>query len=76
MNSIPDISPADLQDYVEGRLSAERHSVVEAFLASNPDSAAQVAALRAQADVLKHLGEDILDEPIPEKLSEILRGLG
>jgi anti-sigma factor RsiW len=68
-----DISQLDLQDYIDGRLSSDRSSAIEAFLASHPESAAQVAALKAQAEVLKRLGEDVLEEPIPDKLAELLR---
>ena len=71
--SSPEVTTLDLQDYLDGRLSASRLVEVEAFLARNPQSAAEVEGLRSQAMVLRRLGSDILDEPIPDQLLDLVR---
>ncbi len=73
--SSAEVTTLDLQDYLDGRLSASRRVEVEAFLARNPQSAAEVEALRSQAMVLRRLGSDILDEPIPDQLLDLVRQL-
>ena len=73
--SSPEVTTLDLQDYLDGRLSASRLVEVEAFLARNPQSAAEVESLRSQSMVLRRLGSDILDEPIPDQLLDLVRRL-
>jgi len=67
--SIP--SEADLQAYVDGRLSPARRAQVEAYLAEHPASAAQVRAYQEQNRMLHGLFDHVLDEPIPEKLTAV-----
>jgi len=70
-----EVTTLDLQDYLDGCLSAERRVEVEAFLARNPQSAAEIVALRSQAMALRRLGASILDEPIPDQLLDLVRRL-
>ncbi len=69
------VNPDDMQDYIEGRLSDIDRARVDAFLRLNPQEKARVEALRLQAQRLKKLGGDILREPIPDQLLEILQRL-
>jgi anti-sigma factor RsiW len=67
------VSEEEIQEYIDGRLSAHRRSEVEAYLALRPERAAEVHALLRQQEALRRLGQEILNEPIPERLQDILR---
>ncbi|MFN4090321.1 MAG: anti-sigma factor family protein [Alphaproteobacteria bacterium] len=69
------VTEEDIQEYIDGRASAELRTIVEAFLAANPKRQAEVRALLRQQEALRRLGTEILAEPIPERLQEILRRL-
>jgi anti-sigma factor RsiW len=62
-----------LQDYVDGRLNERDRAAVAAFLLAHPHVAAEVEAVRRQSEALRALGHEILDEPVPERLRELLR---
>ena len=70
-----EITSDDLQDYIEGRLDPNGEARVEAYLRFNPAEAARVELLRQQALRLKKMGEDILNEPVPSHLLDLLRRL-
>ena len=67
------VNDEEIQEYIDGRLSAARRREVEAFLAAHPSRAAEVQSLLRQQEALRRLGEDILNEPIPDRFQEILR---
>lgn len=71
----PDTLDAAIDDYLAGRLGAEKQRQLEALIKEKPDVRHRVEALQAQDEALRHLGEDILDEPLPARLLEAL-GLG
>jgi anti-sigma factor RsiW len=75
LSSTRAIRPDDLQDYIEGRLDEARLRAVRAYLERNPEQAAEVEALRKQAEQLRRLGAEIVEEPIPHKFLEILQRL-
>jgi hypothetical protein len=75
LSSTRAIKPDDLQDYIEGRLDEPRRRAVLAYLERHPEQAAEVEALRKQAEQLRRLGSEIIDEPIPDKFLEILQRL-
>lgn len=62
-----------LQDYVDGRLRERDRAAVAAYLLAHPHVAAEVEAVRRQSEALRALGHEILDEPLPERLREVLR---
>lgn len=67
------VSEDEIQEYIDGRLAPERRREVEAYLATRPERAAEIHALLRQQEALRRLGEEILNEPVPERLQEILR---
>ena len=69
------LTPDDMQDYIEGRLAPREQARVAAYLRQNPAESARVEALRLQAARLKKLGDQILNEPVPDQFLEILRRL-
>jgi anti-sigma factor RsiW len=75
LSSTRAIRPDDLQDYIEGRLDEARLRAVLAYLERNPAQAAEVEALRKQAQELRQLGSEIVEEAIPDKFLEILQRL-
>jgi anti-sigma factor RsiW len=62
-----------IQDYIDGRLNERDRAAVAAYLLAHPRSAAEVESVRRQSDALRALGQEILDEPVPEHLRRILR---
>jgi anti-sigma factor RsiW len=69
------VSAADLQDFIEGRLAPERQATVLDYLRHNPSEARRVDTLRQQAARLRQLGSDMLSEPVPDQLLDVLKKL-
>jgi len=69
------VSAADLQDFIEGRLTTEREATVRDYLRHNPSEAQRVETLRQQAARLRQLGNTMLDEPVPDQLLDVLKKL-
>jgi anti-sigma factor RsiW len=67
---------AELQAYVDGRLSSARRAQVEAYLADHPDAAEQVRAYQDQNQLLHGLFDQVLQEPVPEKLTAVTAAAG
>lgn len=61
-----------IQDYVDGRLSERDRAAFAANLLAHPEIASEVEALRRQNDILRGIGLEILDEPVPDRLREAL----
>jgi anti-sigma factor RsiW len=62
-----------IQDYIDGRLNERDRAAVAAYLLAHPQVAAEVEAIRRQSEALCALGQEILDEPMPEHLRRLLR---
>ena len=62
-----------IQDYIDGRLNERDRAAVAAYLLAHPRAAAEVEAVRRQSEALRALGQEILDEPVPEQLRQLLR---
>jgi anti-sigma factor RsiW len=62
-----------LQDYIDGRLNERDRAAVAAYLLAHPRVASEVEAIRRQSEALRALGQEILDEPVPEPLRRLLR---
>lgn len=70
------ITDADLQDYIEGRLDDAARKKVEDLLANDAGLADEVERLRRQAVKLQEFGKNVLDEPIPPEMLELIKKFG
>jgi anti-sigma factor RsiW len=72
---IPLGGPSDeqIQDYIDGRLGGPDLMAMAAYLRAHPEVASEVETLRRQNEALKRIGQEVLDEPIPERLRGVLR---
>src|SRR4051794_26531637 len=71
--STPLISELDLHAYADGQLDAARRSEVEAYLAAHPEAAAQGRDFRAQMQLLHSRYDGVMNEPVPLRLTQVLR---
>jgi len=62
------VSEADLQAYADGNLPEERRAAVVAWLAAHPEDAERIEAYRRIAEELRTSYDDVLHEPVPERL--------
>lgn len=62
-----------IQDYIDDRLGERDRASVAAYLLANPEIGAEVEKLRRQNEALKAVGQEILDEPVPDRLRAALR---
>lgn len=67
------ITEIDLHAYVDGQLETSRRAEVEAFLAAHPDVVAEVQAWRMQNQSLHDIYDNVLNEPVPLRLTGTLR---
>ena len=69
-----DVLSADrIHDYIDGRLSDRDRAAVAAYLVGRPKAAAEVETLRRQSEILRGIGQGVLDEPVPPRLLEPLQ---
>ena len=62
------ITEADLQAYVDGRLDDTRRHAVEEWVAARPEEAERLADYRRLSDGLRGSYDEVLSEPVPERL--------
>jgi anti-sigma factor RsiW len=67
--SSPDISESDLHAYLDGELDLSRREAVQAHVASQPEDAARLNAYGRLNDALRTRYDDVLEEPVPERLA-------
>ena len=70
----PLVTEADLQAYVDGKLPDERRAAVTAWLAAHPEDAERIESYRQLAAELRSTYDDVLHEPVPERLNVALSG--
>jgi len=63
------VSEDELHAYVDGQLPALRRGAVDAWLAANPDKAAEVATWQRQNAALNTMFGPVAAEPIPSRLN-------
>jgi anti-sigma factor RsiW len=71
MNPAP-IDDLTLHAWLDGELTPERRSEVEAWLQADPDAAARVRLWAADRELLRTQLEGVLDEPVPAALEQVL----
>ncbi len=62
------MNEAELQAWVDGRLTPERQAAVDRYLAEHPAEALRLQAYREQNTALHALFDDVLDAPVPAAL--------
>ena len=65
------ITEADLHAYVDVQLSQDRRADVDAYLGKHPEDAERLRAYQEQKRALRECFSAVLDEPIPEALSQL-----
>lgn len=68
----PPITADDLHAYADGLLPAIRVRQVEAYLADNPAETARVAEYRAINRALGQVFDDVITEPVPDEMLDIV----
>jgi anti-sigma factor RsiW len=68
-------SDEQIQAYVDGLLSDPERATVAAYLEKHPEIAYDVETLCRQNDALRQIGDEVLSEPIPERLRGVLERL-
>jgi anti-sigma factor RsiW len=61
------IGDDELHAYVDGQLSADRVSEVQAYLAAHPDAASRVAAWRLQVTKIRDRYNPVMDEAVSDR---------
>lgn len=64
----PPIDDDLLHAWVDGRLDADTHARVQAWLEANPEQAARVADWQAAGEALRAAFEPVTEEPVPARL--------
>lgn len=72
MNPLP-ITEADLHAYVDVLLPPSRRTEIDTYLAARPAEMERMQAYREQNAALRALFNPVLDEPVPQRLSEAPR---
>lgn len=68
----PRITDDDIEAYLSERLPEARRRIVEKYLQANPSKKAEVERFRSDQEVLRVLGQEILNEPLPKRFHVLL----
>lgn len=66
------ITEEKIQDYVDGRLNPHDQAAMAAYLLAHPERATEIQMLRQQNEALKGFRADVLTQPVPDRLTEIV----
>lgn len=66
-------SDEKLMAYTDGELGAEERTAVEAAMSSEPEITQRIERFRKQRDSLRRAFDDVLNEPVPERLINTAR---
>lgn len=69
------LSAADINGYVDGQLDDERRRSVEHILRTDQKAAAMVRQYRQQIEELRRLYEPVAEEPVPQRMRDLLATL-
>lgn len=72
MSALP-VTESDLHAYVDGLLPESRRAEIAAYLAARPEEAERLGSYRAQNAALRALYNPVLDEPVPARLSAVMK---
>ena len=67
------LSDDTIQEFIDGRLPAGEAAAVAVYLATNPHLRRKVAELLVLNEMLRGLGAYILEEPVPDRLTDAAR---
>jgi anti-sigma factor RsiW len=73
MNSAP-VNEDDLHAWADGQLDAARRTRIESWFAAHPEARAEAEGWRAQNRALHDAFNHVLDEPVPARLMQAMRG--
>ena len=65
-----EITETELHAWLDGELPEARRAEVESYVAAHPEDAERLATYRRNDNALQARFDEILDEPVPERLSE------
>jgi anti-sigma factor RsiW len=71
LHSYP-ISEEELGAYVDGAVEPARGFEIASYLANHPLAAARIEALRAQKEGIRALFGGAMDQPVPERLRQVM----
>ena len=72
MNAVRSFTDTDLNAYIDGEVTDTERAAIEAWLASDPEAAARLKALRALDQRLKGTFEFVLDEPASRTMQQAI----
>ena len=61
-----------IRDYIDDRLDERDRATLAAYLLGHPEVGSDIEVMRRQNKALKGLGQEILDEPVPARLRNVL----
>lgn len=66
------LTDAQINDYIDGRLSKQERAAVAAVLLADPDLMHKVMRMILINDVVRGLGQHVMAEPLPDTFKQIL----
>jgi anti-sigma factor RsiW len=72
VNAVRSFADTDLNGYIDGEVTETERAAIEAWLATDPEAAARLKALRALDQRLKGTFEFVLDEPASRTMQHVI----
>jgi anti-sigma factor RsiW len=72
----PDFTDTDLSGWLDGAFDEATRQRIEAWLREHPEAAARMRLLAADRDALRARFAGVTDEPVPERLADVVRVAG
>lgn len=73
VGTVSTLSDEKIHDFVDGRLSPREAAAVAVLLALDPNLRRRAAELGLMNEMVRGLGQSIIQEPVPDRLKDILK---